>query len=142
MGHARIIGLDYGSKRLGLAVSDPLKMFAQPLGAYTATTALEKLADLLTSDGIDAIIVGWPVLPDNSEGTMVEQVRFFVRRLTKRFPGVDIILWNEEYTSEVAKELIAAGGNPSMKRTGRGRIDAAAAAIILQEYLDQRDEAI
>ena len=120
-----------------MAISDPLGIFSQPVGAFGDADAFERLAKLHESDGITAMVVGWPVLPDNTEGEMVERVRIFVKRLRKRFPNVEIIPWNEEFTSELAKELIASGERPSLRKTGRGRIDAAAAAIILQEYLDQ-----
>jgi len=137
MGQGRIIGLDYGTKRIGVAVADPLRVFSQPVGAFDPDSALTQLERMFGGEGIDRIVVGWPVRPDNTEGETAEKVRLYLARLEKRFPGTQIILWNEEFTSEIAKELIAAGDRPSLRKSGRGRVDAAAAAILLQEYLDE-----
>lgn len=139
MDQRRIIGLDYGEKRVGIAIADPLRMFAQPVATVSPEDSLKRLDELASEDGIAIIVLGWPVLPDATEGQATERVRNFKDRLERRFPGVEIVQWEEEYTSEVAKELIAGGAKPSMKATGRGRIDAAAASIILQEFLDQRE---
>jgi len=136
MGQGRIIGVDYGAKRVGLALSDPLRLFSQPLGAFEPTAALQKLEELDATDGVECLVVGWPVLPDGSEGEAVKKVRSYIKRLRGLLPDVAIVTWNEEYTSELAKSLISRGERPSLWRTGRGRIDAAAAAILLQEYLD------
>lgn len=137
MDEGRLVGIDFGTKRVGLAIADPLNIFAQVLGTFDPDVALEKLSELNENEGLNCIIVGWPVLPDNSQGSAVQRVSEFVRRIHVRLPRVKVVQWNEEYTSEVAKELIMAGEKPSLRRSGRGRIDAAAAAIILQEYLDQ-----
>ncbi|GMQ82764.1 MAG: Holliday junction resolvase RuvX [Rhodothermia bacterium] len=136
MDEGRLVGVDFGMKRVGLAIADPLKLFAQVFGTFDPDTALEKLSEMNEKEGVNCIVVGWPVRPDNSAGTAVQNVSEFIRRINVRLPHVEIVRWNEEYTSEVAKSLISAGEKPSMRRSGRGRIDAAAAAIILQEYLD------
>ncbi len=136
MDEGRLLGVDFGTKRVGLAIADPLKLFAQVFGTFVPEIALEQLSELNEREGISCIVVGWPVLPDNSEGAAVQNVSEFIRKINVRLPHVKIVRWNEEYTSELAKELISVGERPSMRRSGRGRIDAAAAAIILQEYLD------
>lgn len=140
MDEGRLVGVDFGMKRVGLAIADPLRIFSQVLGTFDPSIALEKLSELDEKEGVQKIVVGWPVFPDNSEGEAVQRVSEFIRRITVRLPHVKIVRWNEEYTSELAKELISAGEKPSMKRSGRGRIDAAVAAIILQEYLDDLTE--
>ena len=137
MSKLRVIGVDYGQKRVGVAISDPLGLFAQPLGTYDPSTALSEIQAVQKRDGIESIVIGWPQLPDGSEGLSVENVKLFQKRIEKVIHGVPVIRWNEEFTSEIAKELISRGEKPSLRRTGRGRIDAAAAAVILQEYLDQ-----
>ena len=139
MVYRRIIGIDYGTRRVGMAMTDPLRLFSQPVGTFDPDLAIEKLVELNEGDGIECIIMGWPVLPDNTEGTAAHRVKAYISRIRNRLPDTRIVKWNEEYTSEIAKELIASGEKPSLRHTGRDRVDTAAAAIILQEYLDQND---
>ena len=120
-------------------MTDPLRLFSQPVGTFDPDLAIEKLVELNEGDGIECIIMGWPVLPDNTEGKAARRVKAYISRIRNRLPDTRIVKWNEEYTSEIAKELIASGEKPSLRHTGRDRVDTAAAAIILQEYLDQND---
>lgn len=136
MGKGRVIGIDFGTKRVGLAIADPLKIFAQPYGTFDPDTALAKLQDINASEGVGTVVVGWPLLPDGSEGDSTRRVSEFMSRISKRLPDARIIRWDERFTSYEARELISRGEKPSMKTSGRGRIDAAAAGIILQEFLD------
>lgn len=133
----RIVGVDYGTKRVGLAKSDPLGMFAQPVGTYTPTEALDILAEMDGTDSIRTVVIGWPLEEDGSHGKMIKLVSEYINRIRKRFPEVDIVRRDERYSSERAKELIRSGERPSLRKTGRSRIDVAAAGIILQEYLDE-----
>ncbi len=133
----RIIGIDYGRRRVGVAMADPLRLFSQPVGTFSPDLAIEKMVELNDGDGIECIVMGWPALPDNSEGEAVKRVEAYIRRIRNRLPDIRIVKWNEEFSSEIAKEMIASGEKPSMRHTGRDRIDTAAAAVILQEYLDQ-----
>jgi len=136
----RIIAVDYGVKRVGLAVADPLRLFAQPLGTYPPDEAVEKLRELHRTDGVETLVVGWPYTPDGEEGTAVERVRPFFNRLRNAFPGVELVAWDERFSSARAKEAIRASGAGRKARRDRGRIDRAAAAIILQEYLDEQHD--
>jgi len=133
----RIVGVDYGTKRVGLAKSDPLGMFAQPVGTYSPTEALDVLSDIHAADSIHTFVIGWPLEEDGSHGKMIKLVTEYINRIRKQFPGVEIVRRDERFTSERAKELIRTGERPSMRKTGRSRIDVAAAGIILQEYLDE-----
>ena len=137
MGGARLIGIDFGTRRVGIAIADPLRMFAQPLGTFDPDATLEKLQDLNSGEGIETIIIGWPLLSDGSEGESTQRVTEYINRIEKRLPDTRIVRWDERFTSQEAKEMIARSGKPSMRATGRGRIDAAAAGIILQQYLDE-----
>ncbi len=134
----RCVGVDYGTKRVGIAVSDPLWMFAQPHGTYSPRDALQQLRAIESEDGVAVAIVGWPLLPDGSEGRATEAVSAFIRRLKKAIPTVVIVKWDERYTSEVARDRIREAGPRSRWKGTKGRVDAAAASIILQEYLDER----
>lgn len=134
----RCVGVDYGAKRVGIALSDPLWMFAQPHGTYSPRDALSELRSIEMKEGVAVVVVGWPLLPDGSEGRATEAVSSFIRRIKKAIPAVVIVKWDERYTSEVARDRIREAGPRSRWKGTKGRLDAAAAAIILQEYLDER----
>lgn len=132
----RIVGVDYGRKRVGLAVADPLRMFAQPFGAYNPREAVDVLRKLHRDEGLETIVVGWPLMLDGSEGDATRVVQEFVNRLRNALRDVVVVKLDERYTSEIAHDLVreARGGRRVEKRSGD--VDAAAAAIILQDFLD------
>ncbi len=133
--------MDYGTKRVGLAMADPLRLFAQPFGTHPPDEAVEALRMLHRDDGIETIIVGWPLTPDGDEGAATERVRPYFNRLRNAFPGVEVIPWDERYSSVRAREAIRAAGAGRKARRDKGRVDRAAAAILLQEYLDEVESA-
>jgi len=122
---------------VGIAVSDPLSLFAQPLGAFSPKNALAKLEQIRGGEGIEKLVLGWPYELDGNEGPAVDAVRSFESRLMKTLPGIEIIRWDERFSSKEATETIVASGARKSKRREKGVVDAVAAAIILQSYLDQ-----
>ncbi|MEM6645755.1 MAG: Holliday junction resolvase RuvX [Bacteroidota bacterium] len=132
----RLVGVDYGHKRVGLALADPLRMFAKAFATVHNREVLHTLAELDQREGIEAIVIGWPLLPDGSEGDATKKVASFIQRLAKALPDVAIIRMDERYTSEEAKQVVRATTATRKQRRERGRVDAAAAALILQRYLD------
>jgi len=134
----RIVSVDYGTRRVGLAVADPLRLFAQPFGTFAPDEAVEALRALQRADGIATIVVGWPLTPEGTEGAATERVRPFFNRLRNAFPGVEVVRWDERFSSERAKEAIRAAGAGRKARRDKGRVDRAAAAVVLQEYLDEQ----
>ncbi len=137
MNKSRIVGIDYGRKRVGLAVADPLRIFATPLGTYPPREAVARLESMHADVGIETAVVGWPLMPDGSEGVATRWVQEYLNRLKKALPDVRWIKWDERYSSERAKAAIFEAGVKRKGRREKGRVDAAAAAIILQEYLDE-----
>lgn len=137
----RIAAVDYGTKRVGLAISDPLRLFAQPFGTFPPDAAVEALRALHRDEGIETIVVGWPLTPDGEEGAATRRVEPFFNRLRNAFPGVDVVRWDERYSSARAKEAIRAAGAGRKARRDKGRVDRAAAAVVLQEYLDEQPRA-
>ena len=133
----RIVGIDFGTKRVGLALADPLRLFAQPLGAYTPAQAVEELQRLQHEEGLEILVVGWPLTEAGAEEAAVARVQEYISHLERKLPGVDVVRWDERYTSELAKRKIRQAGRRKGSRGNRGRVDAAAASIILQEYLDE-----
>ena len=134
----RIVAVDYGTRRVGLAVADPLRLFAQPFGTFAPDEAVEALRALRRADGIATIVVGWPLTPEGEEGPATERVRPFFNRLRNAFPGVEVVPWDERFSSARAKEAIRAAGAGWKARRDKGRVDRAAAAVVLQEYLDEQ----
>jgi putative holliday junction resolvase len=133
----RLVAVDPGTKRVGLAVADPLRLFAQPLGTYSPDEAVEVLRRLHREEGLEAIIVGWPLTLEGEEGEATERVRPYLNRLRNAFPGVSVIEWDERFSSQRAGEALVEAGVPKKARRAKGRVDRAAAALILQEYLDE-----
>lgn len=137
MERARLVGIDYGTKRIGIAFSDPLRLFAQPDGTYTEEEAIARLDELRVEPGIASIIVGWPLDNRGEEGPATEFVRPFVNRLRNRYEDVEVVTWDERFSSARAVEALIEAGVKQKDRRKKGRVDAAAAAVILQEYMDE-----
>lgn len=126
----RVIGVDVGTKRVGLAKADLLRMFAQPVGTFAPDRALEEIRAIADLDGIDTVVVGWPLSEDGREGGATRMVNIYVRRIRKAVGKVHVVRLDERYTSEEARQRIRA-------TRSRAQLDTIAAGIILQEYLDQ-----
>ncbi len=137
MPHPRTIGIDYGTKRVGVAISDPLRMFAQAEGTYSVNDAVDRLRELHADPGFDTIVVGWPLTLAGEEGMATDRVRPFVHRLRNQFPSANVITWDERFSSKRARKALVQAGVRKKDRRRKGRVDAAAAAVILQEFLDE-----
>jgi putative Holliday junction resolvase len=132
----RILAIDHGSKRMGIAVSDELKMIAQPLEfvpAHPFAAFLARLNELITDKEVESILVGLPRNMDGSYGPAAQKVQEFVEAL-KGAVGVPIKTWDERLTSAQANRLLIQGNVRRDKR--KEKVDAMAAAILLQSYLD------
>lgn len=134
----RIVAVDAGAKRVGLATSDPFGMFAQPLGTYHPAEAIRRLRAYHDAEGIATLVVGWPLEFDGSEGAAVDRVRPYLKRLRKALPGLRVVLQDERDSSKRARAALVASGVPRGKRRkAGGRVDAAAACVILEDYLEE-----
>lgn len=129
----RIVGVDYGTKRVGLAVSDPLRLFAQPVGTFGPDEAVDRLRAIHDEFGIAVVVIGWPLQEDGTEGEATRRVDAFVRRLRNALRGIRVVRWDERHTTE---EIRARQGGRRTRSDDRGRIDTAVAGLLLQEYLD------
>jgi putative Holliday junction resolvase len=129
--------VDHGAKRVGLAVADPLRLFAQPIGTFGPGEALDRLRRLHAEEGIATVVVGWPLAPDGAEGAGTRRVQPFVDRIRRSLAGVEVLTLDERDSSARAVEALAAGGARNVSRREPGRIDAAAASLILQDFLDE-----
>ena len=134
---ARIIGIDYGRKRVGIAMSDPLRLFAIPVGTFAPKESLEIALKIKEEVGITEIVVGWPLTVEGEEGKATENVQRYINRIKKALPDIPVYKMDERYSS---KRAVSAMVDANVKKKARGqkeRIDSAAAAIILQDYLDE-----
>jgi len=132
----RILSIDYGNKRVGLAVSDPLKMIATSLPTMTIASmddAVKNLFDILQNYDIEAIIIGYPLGISGKKTDQTEIVDKFIKKM-KELTKIVIIPWDERYTSVEAKQILREKGVKS--RHDKGLIDQMSARIILQEYLN------
>ena len=132
----RIVAGDYGTKRVGVALADLLRLFAQPYGTFSQDEAVARLRTLHAEEGLAVVVVGWPLTEAGEEGAATQRVQQYINRLRKALPGVALIKWDERYTSELAKERLKEAGGRQKRRADKGRVDVAAAGIILEEYLD------
>jgi len=136
--YKRIIGIDFGTKRIGAAKSDPLGMFAQPLGTFDMKGILDSLGKVRDQDGIEKIVVGYPLSEQGTSNRMTSVVDGFIEELRQAFPDVPIETLDEYRTSKDAMQILVGSGTGRKKRNEKGRLDTAAACIILQSYLDAR----
>ncbi|UWX57712.1 Holliday junction resolvase RuvX [Chlorobaculum sp. MV4-Y] len=134
--HKRIIGIDFGAKRIGVAVSDPLRMFAQPLGTFDMEGLVRVLSRVRNEEGIELVVVGYPLSDKGEENRMTGVIDRFVAELHEAFPGTPIETFDEHRSSRTAMKILAASGSSRKKRNEKGRLDTAAACLILQGYLD------
>lgn len=140
----RVMALDYGRRRIGVAASDPLRILAQPRGVvHAGSPPIEPSAELLAlvrELEPTVIVVGMPLHMDGSEGEMAREAREFVLRLGTA-TGIETVVRDERLTSVEAERTIRALDLPKRKREDRGLRDALAAAVLLDDYLrESRDE--
>lgn len=135
-GPSRVVGVDVGTKRVGIAVADPLRLFAKPHGTFAPDAALEALQALAAEDGVEIVVVGWPLTEAGVEGEATEMVEAYAERIREALASIEVVRRDERFTSEIAKDLLQQAGVSQPGRYDRGRVDAAAAAVILQDYLN------
>jgi len=129
--------VDYGTRRVGLAVTDPLRLFAQPLGTFSPGEAVERLKQLRDGDGLETVVLGWPLTEAGEEGPATRRVEPFFGRLRNALPGVAVVKHDERFTSRRAAEALVQAGVRKKARREKGRLDAVAATLILQDYLEE-----
>lgn len=136
--HQRIIGIDFGTKRIGVAKSDPLGMFAQPVGTFNMAGLLDTLAKVRDDEGIELIVVGYPLSDKGEQNRMTGVIDNFIDELRAALPGIPVETFDEHRSSRSAMKILAGSGASRKKRNEKGRLDTAAACLILQGYLDSR----
>lgn len=134
----RIIAIDYGLKRIGLASTDPLQIIASPLETVPNHQIFAFLTSYCQQENTESFVVGMPKSLDNSDTHATKHVEAFVRKLKKAFPDKPVYLHDEKFTSKMALEAMIAGGTTKKYRKQKSNIDKVSAAIILQSFLDSK----
>ena len=138
----RIIGIDYGRKRVGVAVSDPLRIFATALDTVPSAKIIEYLKNYAENETVERFVVGWPMNLDNTPSEAAADVEVFLKQLKKHFPDIPVTLEDERFTSVLAHRAMIDGGVRKMARRDKAAVDKVSAALILQTYLDRDKPAI
>jgi putative holliday junction resolvase len=134
----RIIAIDYGRKRTGLAVTDPLQIIASPLESIP-TAELEKfLIEYTVKEQIDEFVVGYPLQMNNKPSETVKYIEPFIRRLKKLFPDKPVHRADERFTSKMALRSMIDGGVKKKGRRDKAAVDRISASLILQSFMEKK----
>lgn len=132
----RLMGIDYGQKRVGIAVTDPAQMIASGLTTVGSHEVFIFIQEYLTKEKVDAFIIGQPKKLNNEPSESAGFVKSFVTGLSRKFPGIAIKMVDERFTSKMAVRSMIEGGVKKKKRQDKGLVDSISAAIILQSYME------
>jgi len=135
---ARILAIDYGLKRTGLAVTDPLQIIAGALTTVETPQLFNFLKDYFSREPVELIIIGDPRNLDDTDTHATPHVRKAIVRLQKEFPSIPVVTVDERYSSKMAKGAMIEMGMKKMQRRDKSMVDKIAAAIMLQEYMERR----
>ncbi|MES2279382.1 MAG: Holliday junction resolvase RuvX [Bacteroidota bacterium] len=131
----RIMAFDYGTKRIGIAVTDPLQIIATGLDTIHPNAIVEYLKKYLQTEQVERFIVGEPKQMDNTPSQSAPHVKGFVNLLKKTFPEIPISMLDERFTSKMATAAILASGRNKKDRQDKGLVDTVSATILLQSYM-------
>lgn len=134
----RIMAIDYGVKRVGIAVTDPLQLIASALDTVHSQNVLAFLIEYQQHEELDVIVVGMPIHLDGSATNNTQHVVGFMRKLQKQFPLVKIVPHDERFTSRMAFQTMIDMGLNKKARANKETVDKISATIILQSYLESR----
>ena len=133
----RIIGIDYGRKRVGVAVSDPLGIFASALDTVQSAKIIEYLKKYVEKENVVLFVVGYPINMDGKPSEAAKDIDVFLKHLAKAFPEIPVVLEDERFTSVLAHRAMIDGGMKKQDRMKKESVDKISAAIILQSYMDR-----
>lgn len=132
----RILAIDYGQKRTGIAVTDPLRIIANGLATVSTSTLFDFLTDYVKKEKVDAIVIGKPTQLNGAPSENFARVENFYNRWHKAYPSIPIEYFDERYTSVIAHQAILASGvKKKTRREDKGMVDEISATIILQDYM-------
>lgn len=132
---ARVLALDYGKRRVGVAITDHLQIFAHPLDTIDTNKIIPFLKDYFSKEEVTTIVLGEPKNMDGGETDATPLVAEFEKKLKENFPTIPIVLIDERLTSRMAKQTLIDAGYKKKDRRNKKLVDTVAAALILQTYL-------
>lgn len=133
---ARILAIDYGTKRVGVAVTDPLGMIAGALATVETPRIFDFLNEYLTVNDCNRLVIGYPLTLRNELAEVTREIDRFIERFVSLYPYIEVIKYDERFTSKLAFDTILASGIGRRKRRDKAVIDRISATIILQNYLE------
>lgn len=131
----RILAIDYGSKRVGLAVTDPMRLIASGLTTVHSKDVVQFIEDYMKREVVDEILVGEPKTLHNEKSASARFIDPFVRHLEKKFPDKKIVRFDERFTSALAHQTMLLGGLKKKDRQNKETVDMVSATILLQDYM-------
>jgi len=137
---ARLLAIDYGKKRTGIAVTDPLQLIATALETVPSHEMLKYLRAYVEREPVELFVVGLPKRLDGTDSENAARVRLFVGHLQNALPHIPVIFHDERFTSQMALQAMIAGGSTKKDRREKGNIDKVSAAIILQSYMESKNK--
>ncbi len=135
----RIMGLDVGQKRIGLAVTDPLRIIATGLDTVHVSEAFDYIEQYLQKESVDFFVVGYPVQMNNNPSLSVQFIEPFVKKLKKRFSSIPVKRVDERFTSKMALQAMIDAGAGKQSRRNKAAIDKISAVIMLQSYIESEN---
>lgn len=136
----RILAIDYGLKRTGLAVTDPLKIIASPLDTVQTVGLMNWLTDYFQKEDVEHIVIGMPVKLDMSDTDATGPVKIFIEKISLQFPQTPVSTEDERFTSKIAHQTMIIGGMKKKDRRNKANVDKISATLILQSYLARTNQ--
>ncbi|MBQ4291573.1 MAG: Holliday junction resolvase RuvX [Muribaculaceae bacterium] len=134
----RILAIDYGRKRCGIAVTDPLQIVANALTTVPTAKLVEFVKNYVAAETVDTIVVGFPTTMRGEESESMRYIRPGIERLKAQIPDIPIVFFDERFTSAIAHRAMIDSGMPKMARRNKAAVDQIAATIILNDYLQSK----
>ncbi len=134
----RLLAIDYGTRRTGIAVSDPLQIIAGALATVPTAELAEFLRRYVSENDVEKIVIGKPTQMNGAPSETFRHIKPLADRLRVEFPSIEVVLWDERFTSVLAHRAMLDGGLKKQDRRDKALVDRISAAIILQSYMDSK----
>ena len=134
----RLLSIDYGRKRCGIAVTDPLRIVANGLTTVNTSSLIDYVKDYVAREQVDTIVVGYPTTMRGEESESMRYIRPGIERLKKEIPNIPVVFFDERFTSAIAHQSMIDSGMKKMARRDKAIVDEISATIILNDYLQSK----